>query len=437
MGMSRTKILASAIGLILPATLQVNTSASDVVPSDGIAFVMRDTRRVDFWTANYREVPANLRSVCWVLQSGTNYNAACRYVLKEDQIVSVTGDKENLEQWARSTNPTEKLFYRMRLSLFDDPIPMAPPFLNPSNYIAIPSSTQQIPVKDWRPTPRDQLTAATRTLQLDAKTLSDLSFGIFYGIFMNFSFENITISRALEAAWSFWDRSAQMGNTICSKQMQDDAKVLNLGSGCFKAIRVVSSKPEVEPKNFSSGVALCMIDPDQANTFLYHCSLMTMETTDHKQYVKSIVAPTMGMGGGASLVDDTGNFQLECHFPDGQLTSRLSQLRLLFKIQGRYIVGNTSNQPIQIYGYAPFQRFSNGKSGRFKIMVNEPSATATDISIQIIGHWSNENDDRTSMPVFEDKDVAEFIPIFNSALGIADSCKTNRIDLSGMFFGPH
>src|SRR4029077_5440468 len=127
---------------------------------------------------------------------------------------------------------------------------------------------------------------------------------------MTLSFENVKAGEALSAAYYFWDRASEKGNTVCSKE----AKALIGGSGCYVAVRVITAGSAIEPENFAKGVALCMIDPGQIDSFLYHCMLMTMETKDGNLYVKSAVGPTRGGGGGTISVDSFGTFWLSCHF---------------------------------------------------------------------------------------------------------------------------
>src|SRR5262249_34093403 len=145
-----------------------------------------------------------------------------------------------------------------------------------------------------------------------------------------------------------------------------------------------------------------------------------IETSDGQRFVKSIIGPTMGMGGGGNLVDDFGNFVMTCKFPKGQMKDHLAKIKADFQIAGVYKVQGS----VRIDAYSQFQRFASvNRYGLFKIQASQSDVSDDeDLSFSFYGKWWRQNINDPSMPVFTDDDVHMFKSIFEAEIGPKDSC---------------
>jgi hypothetical protein len=381
--------------------------ALESYPTNSVAFVALDEHRTNLWANNFKDVSLPLKSLCWVLQADFNFYRPCIQKLSANDVFIFEFDKELFRQAIKSKDPVQLNYIRKRLSVFDQPIPYAPPFGWPQQYLKTKTHLD-VPNEKIEVTPIEPLIKATETSSFDS--IKNLIFVLTYQFAMTRSFENVQYTQALQAAWNFWERAVEEGKIVCFDSLMNTNT-----KQCAKAIRVHASKPSIEPNNFTKGIAICEVDsPKGANDFFFHCSLMTMEDRNQERYVKSIVAPTMGMGGGTYLVDEFGSFQLACKLSQGTARDRLTVVKAAFDLTGKYQLSDA----VDIVASSRFQRFeAANRYGRFRMEVRAADINGVNFQILFHGKWWKENRDENGMPLFEDEDVYKFKPIFEKAIG--------------------
>jgi hypothetical protein len=153
---------------------------------------------------------------------------------------------------------------------------------------------------------------------------------------LNLSFENANGTAALRAGYDYWLRAADRQAKLCSPTFKVHAGPAT--SPCLSVIRVTSANAPFEPQGFIRGTAVCSMSTE-ASAFYKSCSFMTFEGSGGKLYVKAVVGPPMGMGGGA-FVDDFGAFNIACSLPQSNRTEKLLKIKTAFGLEGTYNLGS-------------------------------------------------------------------------------------------------
>jgi hypothetical protein len=384
-----------------PILLQVSTgptAPAESYPIDAMFIGIGEEVRTDWWARNIGKAKSGQQQQC----PFADFSMPCGIAFSQHEVIT-----EEEDGVARAAGFNLQKYYRERRSLYLNPIPFAPVFINPRGYLpGLPSAATT-------PYPFDRVINAISShsfggLDEGASTI------LFWKYRHNMSFENIMISKPLEAAWNFWLRAARGRTPICRTEHGQ--------STCFKILQVTPGRRRnvMTDVAFDRALAVCrweLWDDVTGEHFPTSCYIIGFETPSGEHYVSAFVGPPATGGASADLTDSFGQFALSCRAgPSG-----FKRVVDKFQLAGRAI--RIASDSVDIAAISRFQYFEPvRKFGLFKMTANGEIGTNYATDIIFWGKWWDQNINSNEIPIFEDEDVYKFKELFENVIAGRGSC---------------